>query len=208
MTTNIIKSEESYFSKKSIVEFLGNYGEPGTKDYEFAAALTLCHRCEQESGKECWVGFRIRRDHQKLLPTVGSQKTIGLAEVVSFLRGGIDEDSYVDFSVANLADMRKARGMKFQVKRFGIGRDKKDTDELIAYLTKLSSKYEKSRTKLLLCLDDFVSVDFSELYTKVDFEGLPFSGVMFFWLSNGSVYIRDVFPQGGTVVYPAIDLFR
>lgn len=201
-----MKNEAIYFTKKAVLSYLQDHGRPQTKDYEFAAALALHYRCEKESKGECYIGFHIRRDHRKSLPGAGSEKVLRFAEIVRLLQSGIDEDTPIDFVIANRVNMREVQGMMFQAKRFGIGRRRRDTDELIAYLKGL--RYGKSRTKLLICLDDWVSVDLDKLYADIDFASLSFGGVLFLWLSDGFVHIKDIYPQGNVLRYPITDLYE
>ncbi len=202
-----MKSEVVFFEKKAIVQFLGNHGKEKTKDYEFVAALIILHFCEKRWGEKCWIGFRIRSENSGILPTFGSEKKIGLIEISQLLRGNIDEDSDVDFVVAKRANIQKAQGMVFQTKRFGIGRNKKDTDELITYLNSFSKKYAKTDASLLICLDDWVKIDMKKLYAGVNTANFPFDRVMFTWVSNNMVYLKDIYPQGSTEKYNITDLY-
>src|SRR3989338_7086742 len=120
-----MKSEFTFFSKSAVLTFLADQGRERTKDYEFAAALVICRLCEKRWGEDCWIGTRIKLEYQNTLPAYNSQKAVTLEGVAELLKKGADEDSPVDFVVAKRAGMKKAQGMIFQVKRFGIGRDKK-----------------------------------------------------------------------------------
>lgn len=202
-----MKSEFVFFTKEAVLAFLGNHGRPGTKDYEFAAALIIHRFCEKQWGKDCWIGFRIRPEHSSSLPANNSQREVGLAEIAELFSKGVDEDGPVDFVIAKRASMGKAQGMVFQVKRFGMGRDKKDTDKLVVYLNSLSKKYGKTHANLLVCLDDWVKVDMEKLYAGLDTTNFPFNRIMFTWLSDNMVYLRDVYPRGDMEQYPITDLF-
>lgn len=191
-----MKSEFTFFSKQAILAFLEDQGKERTKDYEFAAALVICRLCERRWTEDCWIGIRIKPEYSKALPAYNSQREITLAEVAKFLREGNDEDSAVDFVVAKRASMQKAQGMVFQVKRFGIGRNKKDTDQLVEYVNSL--KYAKTDANLLICLDDGVNVDLDKFYSKFDVAKFPFNRLLFLWLSTDSVFLRDVHPKGDT----------
>lgn len=181
------------------MEFLRNYGKPQTKHYEFAAALIVHRLCEKQWGNNCWIGFRINRNHSGSLPAYNSQREINLEEVSKFLGKGIDEDSPVDFVVAKMASMKKAKGMVFQVKRFGIGRNKKDTDELVTYINSL--RYQKTNANLLICLDDGVNIDMQKFYDGFEKTKFPFNRLIFIWLDNDTVYLKDVLPKGNTEQY-------
>lgn len=202
-----MKSEFVYFSKEAVTAFLGNHGKTGTKDYEFAAALIIHRFCERHWGKGCWIGFRIKSQYSSSLPAYNSERKIGLAEIANLFSKGMDEDSPVDFVIAKRANTNKAQGMVFQVKRFGIGRDKKDTDELVTYLNLFSKKYGKTDANLLICLDDWVKIDMEKLHAGLDTTNFPFNRILFTWIVDGMVHIKDVYPRGETEQYPITDLF-
>lgn len=196
-----MKSEFTFFTKQTIVAFLRNHGKEKTKDYEFAAALVVYRLCEKQWGKNCWIGIRIKPKYESVLPAYNSQREITLEEIVELLRNGNDEDSPVDFVVAKRENMQKAQGMIFQVKRFGIGREKKDTDELVNYLDLISKKYPKTSANLLVCLDDWVSVDMEKFYAGFDTTTFPFNRLLFTWFANNTAYLRDVYPKGNIEQY-------
>lgn len=202
-----MKSESVFFTKEAVIAFLGNHGKPGTKDYEFATALIIHRFCEKQWGKDCWIGFRIRPKYNGSLPTHNSERLIGLAEISELFRKGVDEDSPADFVVAKRADKTKAQGMVFQVKRFGIGRDKKDTDELTSYLNSFSKKYSKTNANLLIVLDDGVSVDVPKLQNKLNLDCFPFNRIIFTWINSGVVYIQDIYPSGNRESFPVTDIY-
>jgi len=202
-----MKSDAIFFAKEAVVQFLGNYGRPGTKHYEFAAALIIHHFCEKRWGKDCWIGFRIRPEYSGSLPAYNSERQIDLGEIAKLFSEDVDEDSPVDFVIAKRADMKKAQGMIFQVKRFGIGRDKKDTDELVVYLNSFSKKYGKTDANLLICLDDWVKIDMGKLYARLDTTNFPFNRILFIWIVDDMVHIKDVYPGGEVEQYPITNLF-
>lgn len=202
-----MKNEPIFFTKEAVLAFLGNYGKPGTKDYEFAAALIIHRFCEKQWGKDCWIGFRIKSEYSSSLPAYNSECPIGLAKIAKLFGRGVDEDSPVDFVVAKRANMTKAQGMIFQVKRFGIGRDKKDTDELISYLNSFPNKYGKTDANLLIVLDDGVSIDVPKLQNKLDLDRFPFNRIIFTWINGEAVYIQDIHPSGNRESFPASDLY-
>jgi hypothetical protein len=200
-----MKSEFTFFEKKAVIAFLGNYGKEKSKDYEFAAALVICGLCERRWGEACWIGTRIKLNHLKSLPVYNSQQEITLSGIEELLREGNDEDSLVDFVVAKRASMREAQGMIFQVKRFGIGRDKKDTGELVAYLN--SFKLPQQQINLLVCLDDGVNINMQDFYSAFDMKNFPFSRLLFLWLDPNSVFLRDVLPKGETEQFLLTDIY-
>ena len=191
-----MKSEYTFFSKQAILAFLAEQGRERTKDYEFAAALVICRLCERRLAEDCWIGTRVKLQYLNSLPAYNSQNEVTLAEVAELLREGNDEYGDVDFVVAKRASMQKTEGMVFQVKRFGIGRDKKNTDQLVKYVSSLL--YAKTDTNLLVCLDDGVNVDLEKFYSEFDIKEFPFNRLLFLWVSTDSVFLRDVYPKGET----------
>mgnify|MGYP001584271331 FL=1 len=201
-----MKSEFTFFTKEAVLAFLGNHGREKTKDYEFAAALIVHRLCEKQWGKDCWIGVRIKSKYSSVLPAYNSQREITSKEIAEFLSRGVDEDSVVDFVIAKKARMQKAQGMIFQVKRFGIGRNKKDTDELVTYLNSFSKKYGKTHANLLICLDDWVNVNMDKLYAGFNADKFPFNRLLFTWLDKDSAYLSDVYPKGNTEKYTMAEL--
>ena len=202
-----MRSEFTFFSKQAIVEFLAEHGKEGSKDYEFAAALIICRLCERRWDEDCWIGVRIQSKYHHALPAYNSQREIILDEVTQFLKKGVDEDSPVDFVVAKRADMKKAQGTVFQVKRFGIGRDANDTSVLVNYVNSLTKKYGKTDVNLLLCLDDHVSVNMETFYREFDTNLFPFNRLLFTWVSDDDVFLQDIHPKGERETFKMNELF-
>ncbi len=202
-----MKSEFTYFTKQTVTAFLANQGKERTKDYEFAAALVICRLCERRWTEDCWIGIQIQAKYHNTLPAYNSQREITLEEVAQFLKERVDEDSPVDFVVAKRASMQGAQGMVFQVKRFGIGRVKKDTDELIIYLNSYKiQKYGKINANLLICLDDGVNIEWQKFYSEFDAKKFPFNRLIFLWLSPDSAFLKDVYPIGATERFPLVEI--
>lgn len=199
-----MKSEFTFFTKKAIKAFLGNYGKEKSKDYEFAAALVMQYFYERRLGADCWIGIRIKPKYSKLLPAYNSQREITLEEVKEIFQKGNDEDSFVDFVIAKKVNLQRAEGVVFQVKRFGIGRNKKDTDELIKYLN--SFKLTKQQIDLIICLDDGVDINMQNFYSKFNADNFPFNKLLFLWLDSKAVYLREVFPPGDTNKFPLTEI--
>lgn len=191
-----MKSEFTFFTKQAVCAYLADQGKEHTKDYEFIAALVVGRLCERRWNEDYWIGIQIKQEYSNVLPSYNSQREITLAEIIKLLREGNYEDSPADFVVAKRASMQKAQGMVFQVKRFGIGRDKKDTDELVKYINSL--KYPKTNANLLICLDDGVNIDLQKFYSGFDTNKFPFNRLLFLWLYPDTVFLKDVHPKGDT----------
>jgi len=203
-----MKSEFTFFTKEAIIAFLGNYGKEKSKDYEFAAALIVHRFCEKRWGADCWIGIRIKSKYLKSLPAYNSQREITLVEIAELLRKGNDEDSLVDFVVAKRVSMQKAQGMIFQTKRFGIGKKTKDTDALVNYINSLAKRCGKADTNLLVCLDDYVTVNFATFNDKFNAASFPFNRLLFTWVLSDDVFLQDIYPKGEREVFKMNELFQ
>lgn len=199
-----MKSEFTFFTKEAVIAFLGNFGKEKSKDYEFAAALVMQRFYEIQLDTECWIGIRIKPKYLELLPDYNSQQKITLKEVAELFQKGNDEDSLVDFVIAEKVNIQRAQGVVFQVKRFGIGRNKKDTDELVKYLN--SFKLTKQQIALLICLDDGVAINMPNFYSKFSANSFPFNKLLFLWLDSDAAYLRDIFPPGNTSKFPLTEI--
>ena len=92
-----MKSEFTFFTRKAVLAFLGNFGKEKSKDYEFAAALVMQRFYEGQLGTDCWIGIRIKLEYLKLLPAYNFERAITLKKVTELFQKGNDEDSFVDF---------------------------------------------------------------------------------------------------------------
>ncbi|MBI3046428.1 MAG: hypothetical protein HYY86_02755 [Candidatus Harrisonbacteria bacterium] len=199
-----------FFTKEEIKKFLEDYSIPETKDYEFVVAVIFHHYfSEKNQRNKYWIGFKIRLDYLKILPSRGSKEPRKLSEIAELFRKGIDENSIIDFIIAKEVNIKKAEVKTFQVKRFGIGRTKKDTNELIAYLKNLfMRKYgKKAKTDLVVVLDNGVNIDMKKLYAEINTVNNPFDRVLFIWFDDKMVYLSHVYPRGGIEKCPIIDIF-
>src|SRR3989344_9168224 len=104
-----MKSEFTFFTRKAVLAFLGNFGKEKSKDYEFAAALVIQCFYKRQLGTDCWIGIRIKPEYSKLLPSYNSQREITLKEVTGLFQKGNDEDSLVDFVIVKRVNMQRAQ---------------------------------------------------------------------------------------------------
>lgn len=202
-----MKSEFTFFTKEAVKKFLGNYGKEKTKDYEFAVALIMHRFYERIWGENFWIGFRIKSKYSNYLPDYNSKQEITLEKIADLLHKYINEDGYVDFVIAKMVDISKAQGTIFQVKQFGIGRDKKDTGELISYINSFYKKYNKADADLVIFLGDGVNVNILKLYSELKVNNFPFNKLIFSWIDNDLIYIQDIHPLGDKANFPITDLF-
>jgi hypothetical protein len=95
--------------------------------------------------------------------------------------------------------------MTFQVKRFGLGRSKKDTEELISYLNSFPSKYSKTEENLLIVLESGTELDGNRLVKEVCTDNFPFPRIMFTGMARGKVFIGEIYPDKGYNEYDPVD---
>ncbi|MBI5152652.1 hypothetical protein HZA39_03900 [Candidatus Peregrinibacteria bacterium] len=194
------KNEIVFYSSKAVKDFLLKFGKgPDTKDYEFFAALLLKNFCEKQWDKNCEIGFELK---PKILNKIPKSASISLEQIADIFRKGIDEASLTDCIIATeqLADGGKREGMRFQLKRFGIGRQKKDTNELIEFINSLNNV--KSEECLFVTLDKGVEVELPRVRESIlSNNKFPFSRLMFGWMENGKICIGEIYTQNGMEEY-------
>jgi len=197
-------NSEVFYTSEAVKDFLVKFGKgPQSKDYEFVAALMLKNFCEKQWGKKCEIGFELKPDYARQLPEIDNPNLTKIAEL---FRKGIEENTPTDCIIATTGKERKE--LRFQLKRFGIGRDKKDTRELTEYLNSLNWSYAKSKNALLISLDKGVEVEFPKIKEIFDTKNFPFSKLMFCWMENGLVCVGEIYPQYGMEEYRLDDMVK
>lgn len=204
----IIVYQAVFFTTEAIRDFLRGYGKgQNSKDYEFLVAVMLKNFCEKQWGEECKIGFEFKPETMRNLPDKG---TLSLPEVVKLFREGMDENTPFDCSIVKNKPNTKGviEGCPFQIKRFGIGREKADTQILIDYINSL--RYQKTQACLLVVLDGNNSdeIEFAKIKDEVDIDNFPFSRLMFGWMKDGKVSIGEVYPKYGMEEYNPLDMIK
>lgn len=197
-----------YFTTEAIGQFLFRHGRGAdTKDYEFVAAVMLKNFCEKQWGVECQIGFKCKPEHMNKLPKEGA---LALEAVADLFRNGIDEDSPIDCVIVKTDPNERGTrdGSAFQMKRFGIGREQANTDELIQYINALKRKYAKSETSLVIILDGKKDgeIEFPRVRNEVDTTDFPFRRLMFTWMKDNKIYIGETYPEYGMEEYEPEDM--
>lgn len=203
-----MKNQALFFPSEAIVDFLVNHGKgAATKDYEFIVAVMLKNFCEKQWGEKCQIGFEFKPEYMAKLPNSGMTD---MKHVVELFRKGIEENTPVDCVIAKekIKDNGKRDAATFQVKRFGIGRDREDTDELIEYINSLGDKYGKQEACLLIILDAGSEVEFLRVRDEVDISKFPFVRLMFGWMTGGRVYFGETYPAYGMEDYDPQDMIN
>jgi len=199
------KNKFVFYSSKAVMDFLVKFGRgPNSKDYEFFTALLLKNFCEKQWGEKCEIGFELK---PKILSKLPKYASLSLEEIANIFRKGINEDTLTDCVIATEEQHKNGerKGLSFQLKRFGIGREKKDTDELIKFIKSLNNV--KSHECLFVILDIGVEVDLSEVEKSIlSNDKFPFSRFMFGYMQKGKIYIGELYPQNGMNEYNLDDL--
>lgn len=190
----MIERDILFFSADAVVSFLRQYGASyKTKDYEFFSSLLINRFCEKQWGKDCMIGFPIKTDFTR---EFSSKKSASLEQVGDIFRNGINQDSLIDFIIQPTGGQE----VSFQIKRFGIGRVKKDTQELIDYLNsdKITRLQKQKSICLVIALDPEVSLNGKELKEKMNFEKFPFAGLILFGSRkiDQKIFYLQLFPKG------------
>jgi len=192
-----------FINLNTIKEYLKRYGRgPRTKDYELILAVVLKNFCEKQWERKCVIGFELKADTLRKLPSRGTVTLVQLRDTLK----EVNEDSLIDFVIATeeLID-GKRQGVNFQAKRFGIGRKIKDTKEIIDYIQSL--RYTKSKTTLVIALDQGVEIEWRRLRDSID-KDFPFERLMFIHMQNNKVWIGEIYPNYGVNDYEAVDIIK
>jgi hypothetical protein len=199
-----MKDEALSFSEEAIVDFLKKYGKgPTSKDYEFVTAIVVKRFCESQWNMNCQIGFHIKPRYASSLPATGN---IDLPTLADLLRNGIDESNPVDFVITRESNGIR-QGMPFQVKRFGLGRKKNDTDELIAYLNTFPSSFSKVDASLAIVFDG-INIDFPKLKAGIKTETFPFNRIMLLWQFDDKFCVGEIYPDYGINEYDIADFMK
>ncbi len=174
---NFLENHILYFPYSAIQKFLKTQkASYATKDYEFFSALLICAFCKYQWNKDCKIGFPITLDFAR---EFSKKQNATIEEVVAIFRRGINQNSPVDFIVASDDGCSQ---ISFQIKRFGIGRKKKNTQALVDFLnsSKLTRLPKRHDLVLVATLDSGVNFNGSEFVKNFDFENFKFGGLIIF----------------------------
>ena len=200
-----MKRETLFFPPWVVADFLQECGKGAdTKDYEFLVALIASRFLQSQWGVDCEIGFYIKPKYALL--TEGKSGFVNSAVLETLFRKGIDEDTPVDFVIAK-NEGGKRKGMSFQVKRFGLGRESNDTDALVGYLNSFHQKYAVTDAILMIIFDG-IDIDFIKLKANVKKDNFPFKRIMMVWQARDKVCIGEIFPQDGMNEYVLKDFFK
>jgi len=191
------------FNEDAIMDFLCSYGKgPESKDYEFIASIILSKFCQEQWNEKCVIGFSIKNKYSRYIPSKGSAS---IDQIRDILRKQIEEDTPIDVIIAPgpLASGR-IKGESFQLKRLGKNfgnAPKKDTQFLIDYLNEIPKKYARTNASLFLILEIGGEIDLMKINKSISVIDYPFKRIMFMLLSNGQLFIGEIWPNAGMNKY-------
>jgi len=131
-----------YFKPEHLVEYLKSLkGSFGGKDYEILIALTVrkaylkIYKDKFVDVKNLRIGFPLKDSFEKELP---KNRVINYADIGKFIKKISEEDTLTDIVIGEELKGRMPRRLfVFQLKRFGLGKEKGGgTKELISFLKK------------------------------------------------------------------------
>lgn len=186
----------------TVQDFLKAHGKgPGTKDYEFVAAIFLAKFCEQQFGRKCQVGFKIKDVFNR---EIAERGTATIDEIADILRKKVEEATPIDVVVTPETDRfdGKRKGVAFQLKRFGRGVTD-GTEKLIEYLNKdIKKQYAPVPHVSLVLLMECAEMDTKKLRGEIVTEDFPFERIMFVTMRKGSILqIGEFWPNAGVMEY-------
>lgn len=194
MNKEFLENHILYFPSSAVQEFLRKQNAKySNNDYEFFSCLLVNKFCERQWSKECAIGFPISPEFARRL---SSRESATLEEVNKIFRKGINKNSPIDFIISST----EVSPVNFQIKRFGIGKDIRNTKALIDFLNsnKLTNLPTRNAICLIVALDPNVVFDGNEFSKKFDFSNFRFGGLILFGSRkiDHKVFYLQLFPKG------------
>jgi hypothetical protein len=88
------------------------------------------------------------------------------------------------------------------MKRFGLGKQNRSTENLIAYLNGMERKYAPTETSLLVALGEIETIDFPRLRDTLNRDTFPFSELLLVGVQpSGKFVIAGILPKEGWSTY-------
>lgn len=129
------------------------------------------------------------------LPPSHGQRLDNTQECEDFFQNSALEDTIIDFILAPVETFNLKKkvhsALIFQVKRFGVKENAKDTVSLVEYIRNLKNKYPKTNTNLILVIDVSNGIDLNKVVELLKREELPFRSVQYLhfrFIEDGAVH--------------------
>ena len=182
------------FTRTVVTAFLDSLDEKCP--FELIAAVMIQRLYEEQWGAPTLIGFYITTKYADLLAARGAPDW-GL--IMEALRYGRDEHNEIDFVLVSEEADSKA---EFQLKRFGLGKQNRSTENLIAYLNGMERKYAPTETSLVVALAEIETIDFPRLRDTLKRDTFPFSELLLVGVPpSGKFVIAGILPREGWSTY-------
>lgn len=171
-----MKEEIFYTNEELIIDFLTQIDNVQSTDaVEMLGALAMIKFCERQWGEKCRIGFKIKNKYSHQL---GKRKDITVDEFINTVKIQFEKDTPIDFSIAIPPNSKSkwARGMNFQMKRFGKSKKENTTEDLVKKIEELSIYGETSC--ILLFLAESCNLNLLVVSEKLKGREFPFEKIM------------------------------
>lgn len=209
-TSNIIGLVETFFIKRRTLKALLKKVniKSDSQDYELVMSLLLSSFYCKLWKTDTLIGFKLKDKHAGDIPAKGKANLLTIREVI---KKYTDSNTPIDVVISpeKIRNMgRKTnKGVAFQLKRFRKHKKGDITETFLEYLTKeIPQRYTKTNTKLLIIPEKVNFVNWKIISKRFNPKSYPFSAVMFYGVSNGLIFIGEIWPNPGMNKYHPSEL--
>jgi hypothetical protein len=200
--------ETLFFTPKTIREFLNKHKEELSKYDELLIGLALSNFHKSAAVKEALIGFKIKSELFRTLPQKGKTNLAMVGLLFDHFK-----DTYTPIDIVIAFDPIKSlspktnHGVAYQLKRFRKHINGDATEPLIDYLNQdIRKKYAATNAKLILLPEHIQTIDWLKVRHSFKPESFPFTGVMFFVISDNLAWVGEIWPTAGMNSYPAKEM--
>jgi hypothetical protein len=191
------KSEILFLEEWVVIDYLRQIDDykKNSKYIELLIGLSLIKFCERQWNAKCWIGIEIKNKYLNELPANGLANFKQLNEIII---NRANEDTPVDVSIAKMPEIKNgiSRGMHFQIKRFGVNKNKLDTRSLVEFLNNDCKKYGKCQINLIVLVESPEEIDLQLLQKSIDTDNYPFEKIILAGFSeNKYINFYGIWPE-------------
>ena len=209
-TSNIIGLVETFFIKRQTLrEFLKKEEiKTNSQDYELIISLLLSGFYSKLWKTDTIIGFKLKDKYARGIPAKGKTSLLTIREV---FKRYTDTNTPVDVVISpekiKSIGRKTNKGVAFQLKRFRKHEKGDMTKTLFEYLNKeIPQKYAQTNTKVFITPEKGSFVDWKIIAKRFKPKNYPFSAVMFNHVSNGWIFIGELWPNPGMNKYRPSEL--
>lgn len=191
-----------YFEAKLIKEYMKEKGGfLPRNNYELLTAIILRAFFKSINDIDYKIGFSLKDKYVSFYEK--NQDLVNFDSFKNFFEKHKNEDLDSDFLlIPRNPDEKKFQPIVLQAKRFGHFQKDKSTESLITFLKKITKKYSKTETILVLFFDGHKGLDIQNIHNYLKSIDFPFSRLMFIQINKNEhdewkMYIGEVFPSFG-----------